>query len=242
MFDLTGKVALVTGSTQGIGFAIAEAFIKAGAQVFIHCSADEQKAERVARMLGAHGAVTADLGDAGAADSLYQRTGAVDILVLNASVQYRTPWQKIGAVELDTQLTVNFKSTLALIQRYYPDMEKKGWGRVITIGSVQEEKPHPDMAVYAATKSATVNLVRNLAKQVAPYGITVNNMAPGAIATPRNEAALSNPAYAKKVLSGIPMGYVGEPEDLAGIALLLASEAGRYITGTDMLVDGGMSL
>ena len=128
------------------------------------------------------------------------------------------------------------------MQDYYPAMKEKGWGRVITVGSVQQTKPHPDMAVYAATKCAVMSLVRNVAKQVAPYGVTVNNLSPGVIATPRNDAALSDPVYAEKVLAGIPMHFAGEPSDMAGAALLLASDAGRYITGIDLVVDGGMGL
>ena len=101
---------------------------------------------------------------------------------------------------------------------------------------------HPDMAIYAATKCAVMSLVRNVAKQVAPFGVTVNNLSPGVIATPRNDAALSDPLYAEKVMAGIPMHFAGEPSDMAGAALLLASDGGRYITGIDLVVDGGMQL
>ena len=144
--------------------------------------------------------------------------------------------------ELEKQLQVNFKSTLKLFQLYGKKMKEKRWGRLITVGSVQQYKPHKDMAVYAATKAAQMNLVTNIAKQLAPFGITVNNLAPGVIATPRNEAALSDAEYAKKVYEGIPMGYAGTAEDMAGAALLLCSDAGRYITGIDLVVDGGMKL
>lgn len=242
MFDLTGKTALVTGSTQGIGYAIAQAFVRAGAKVFVHCSREEEKAARTAREIGAYAGVAADLSDLAAARSLRDKTGDVDILVTNASVQFRTKWYEIGDEEFDKQVNVNFKSTLALMQSYYPGMKAKGFGRIITVGSVQQVKPHVDMAVYAATKSAVVNLVRNVAKQVAGEGITVNNIAPGVIATPRNADALSDPAYAAKVYAGIPMGYAGAATDLAGAALLLASEQGRYITGADIPVAGGMDL
>ncbi len=242
MFDLSKKVALVTGSTQGIGYAVAKALCAAGARVFVHCSNDLEKARRIAAELGAYGAVAADLGDSDAADTLYAATGAVDILILNASVQYRTRWDEIGETEAEHQLAVNLKSTLALMQRYYPDMKRSGWGRIVTVGSVQESRPHPDMAIYAATKCAVLSLVKNIAKQVAPYGVTVNNVAPGVIATPRNEAALSDEAYAARVLSGIPMGRVGTADEMAGAVLLLVSDAGAYITGIDLPVDGGMSL
>lgn len=242
MFDLTGKTALVTGSTQGIGKAIATAFVRAGAKVFVHCSVDEAKAMAVAKEIGASTGITADLSDLAQTRSLLAKTGDVDILVCNASAQYRAKWWEITDEQFDRQVNVNLKSTLALMQMYSPAMQNKKWGRIITIGSVQQVKPHVDMAVYAATKSAMANLVRNVAKQSAADGVTVNNIAPGVIATPRNHAALADKTYAAKVYAGIPMGYAGLAEDLAGAALLLASNEGRYITGADIPVDGGMSL
>lgn len=242
MFDLRGKTALVTGSTQGIGYAIAKAFVEAGARVFVHCSSDMEKAKRVKEEIGAFGAVTADLSKMDETASLPEKTGDVDILVLNASVQFRTHWYEIPADEFDKQINVNVKSSLLLMQLYYPTMKKKQWGRVITVGSVQQTKPHPDMAVYAASKCALMSLVKNISKQTAAEGITVNNISPGVIATPRNENALSDSVYAAKVMAGIPMGKAGAASDLAGAALLLASEAGAYITGIDLPVDGGMGL
>jgi glucose 1-dehydrogenase len=139
-------------------------------------------------------------------------------------------------------MDVNFGSCLWLIQRFAPVMQGEKWGRILTIGSVQQVRPHPEMLVYSATKSALVNLVRSLASQLASQGVTINNLAPGAIATGRNEEVLANEDYRKQVLSKIPVGFVGEPQDCAGLALLLCSEAGRYITGQDFYVDGGMSL
>jgi NAD(P)-dependent dehydrogenase (short-subunit alcohol dehydrogenase family) len=121
-------------------------------------------------------------------------------------------------------------------------MEAKRWGRILTIGSVQQVKPHPELLIYSATKLALVNLVRSLAPQLAPKGVTINNLAPGAIATGRNADVLANEEYRRKVLAKIPLGYVGEPQDCAGLALVLCSDAGRYITGADFCVDGGMSL
>ena len=242
MFDLKGKTALVTGSTQGIGYAIAKAFVEAGARVFVHCSSDLAKAEKIQSEIGAYGAVTADLSDVAQMHALHEKTGDVDILVTNASVQFRTHWDEIPTDEFDRQVNVNLKSTLLLMQDYYPAMKANGWGRIITVGSVQQSKPHPDMAIYAATKCAVMSLVRNVAKQVAPFGVTVNNLSPGVIATPRNDAALSDPVYAEKVMAGIPMHFAGEPSDMAGAALLLASDGGRYITGIDLAVDGGMQL
>lgn len=233
---------LITGSTQGIGKALANAFVQKGYEVIVHCSKDIEKAERVREEIGAHQAVICDLSKMEEVDALYAKTGDVDCLILNASVQYRTPWYEIKEDEMEAQLNVNFKSSLKLMQAYYPKMKEKGFGRIVTIGSVQQYRPHKDMAVYAATKCATVSLVENIAKQVAPFGITVNNVAPGVIVTPRNDTALADKEYREKVIAGIPVGYAGEPNDCAGAVLMLCGEQGRYITGTDIIIDGGMKL
>lgn len=242
MFSLRGKKALVTGSTQGIGYAIAKAFLAAGAEVIIHGATSEEKTRRAAEELGATRYVTKNLCDPDCAAYLKEKTGNIDILVLNASIQYRRPWDEISPEEFDTQIACNLKATLALMQAYTPAMKTKKWGRIITVGSVQEMKPHPQMAVYAASKCAQLSLVKNIAKQLAPFGITVNNLVPGVIATPRNDGALSDPAYREKVLAGIPVGYAGEADDCAPAALFLASGESRYVTGSEIVVDGGMSL
>ena len=227
-FDLTGKVALVTGSTRGIGRAIADAFEAAGA--------------RVVR----HGSRVCDLSDTAAIDAWFAglvRDGlSPDILVANASVQAKIPWEEFPVDEARREWQVNFLATLRLFQLAYPHMKERGWGRLIAVGSVNERRPHPDMCVYAATKAAQENLVRNLARQLAPEGITVNNLCPGVFATDRNRDALADPIYGPKVLGAIPMHLAAEPADAAGAALLLASDAGRYITGSTLLIDGGLSI
>ena len=242
MFDLKGKKALVTGSTQGIGFLITKTLSRAGATVFINGAECEEKVMSACNKIPGSKPALCDLSLTDCADRLYQITGDLDILVSNASIQYRTPWDKITDAEFDKQLAVNFKAALKLMQKYVPYMKSQNWGRIITIGSVQQKVPHKDMAVYAALKSAQVNMVKNIAKQLAPFGVTVNNVAPGVIETPRNYEALSDREYAKKVLDSIPCGYAGEGEDCAYQVLLLASEEGRYITGEDIFIDGGMSL
>lgn len=243
MFDLTGKKALVTGSTQGIGEAIARCFAENGAQVFIHGATSLEKCHRVSDDIGqAATPVVVNLGDVDCADKLYETTGDVDILVLNASIQFRNPWNTITPEELQKQVDVNFRASLLLIQKYAPAMLERGWGRIVLVGSVQQYKPHKDMAVYAATKEAQISLMKNLASQFAGRGVTVNGLAPGVIATPRNDAALADPQYSKAVYDKIPAGYAGEAKDCAGAALLLCSDAGRYITGIDLIVDGGMHL
>lgn len=246
LFDLTGKRALITGSTQGIGKAIAICLASYGAKVFIHGSCSMEKCQGVAddiiKIGNKAACVVADLSEDDCAKIMYEQTGDIDILILNASVQYRKAWNEITSEEFDTQVKVNFKSSYELIKLYEPYMTKNNWGRIVTVGSVQQYKPHKDMLVYASTKEAQMSMVKNLAKQLAPNGITINNMSPGVIATPRNDAALSDKEYAKKIYEGIPCGFAGKAEDCVGVVLLLCSKGGRYITGTDLIVDGGMHL
>ncbi len=233
---------LVTGSTQGIGKAIAAAFVKEGDEVIVHCSKDMEKAERIRKEIGATGAVTADLSDTSEVRGLYKKTGAVDCLILNASVQYKQQWQEITEEAIDRQFSVNVKSTLLLMQAYYPAMKENGFGRIITIGSINQNRCHPELSLYSATKCAVMRLVKNIAKEAAPFGVTVNNVSPGAIDTPRNADVYNNSDLRRKVESAIPMGRFGTPEDCAGAVLFLCGRGGDYITGADIAVDGGMSL
>ncbi|MBR2037841.1 MAG: SDR family oxidoreductase [Lachnospiraceae bacterium] len=242
MFDLKNKKVLVTGSTQGIGLALAKGFAEQGAVVFINGASGYEKCKKAAEEVPNSRIAFCSLSDAGCAEKLYEITGDIDILILNASIQYRKAWDEITSEEFDAQIKVNFKSSLELIQKYAPYMKEQGWGRILTIGSVQQYKPHKDMIVYAASKCAQMSMVENLAKQLAPFGITVNNLAPGVIETPRNTDALADKAYKEKVMAGIPCGYAGEPKDCVAGALLLCSEEGRYINGVDLVIDGGMKL
>lgn len=250
-FSLAGRRALVTGSSRGIGAALARTFAAAGADVAVHFTGQVAPAEEVAAAVRALGrrscAVQADLGAddgparayAGAVDGL---GGPPDILVCNASVQQPTEWLKVGRADFAQQVNVNFRATLELCQLAAPAMIQRHWGRILTVGSVQELRPHPHMIVYAGTKCAQTSLARNLAKQLGVHGITVNNLAPGVILTDRNVDRLRDAAYAAKFLAAIPAGRFGEPADCAGAALLLCSDAGRYITGQNLFVDGGLSL
>ena len=233
---------LVTGSTQGIGKAIAEAFVKRGDDVIIHCSSDMKKAERVCEEIGGCSAVVADLSNPDEIKGLYGKTGDVDCLILNASVQYKETWDHISEENIDKQFAVNVKSTLMLIQDYCPSMKEKGFGRIVTIGSVNQHRQHPELIMYAATKCAVMSLVKNIAKRVAPFGVTVNNVAPGAIATPRNAEVYNDEEKRRAVEAVIPMGRFGTPDDCVGTVLMLCSESGSYITGTDIIIDGGMRL
>ena len=242
MADFKGKKVLITGSTQGIGLEIARQFSECGAVVYINGAASEEKINNVVKSISNSRPALCDLSNPDCAEILYEITGDIDILILNASIQYRKAWDEISDEEFDRQIAVNFKSSLKLIQKYVPYMKEQKWGRVVTVGSVQQAKPHKDMLVYAASKAAQHNMVMNLAKQLAPFNITVNNVAPGVIETSRNFDALADEEYVKTVLAGIPCGHIGKAKDCAGLMLLLCSDEGKYMTGENIFIDGGMKL
>jgi glucose 1-dehydrogenase len=250
LFSLSGRRALVTGSSRGIGAAIAEALAEAGADVVIHCTHDSEAARQVAAGAAALGVrapfVAADLAQDGAAKELFHAAvaalGGLDIVVLNASLQIPRDWLSITRGELEQQVAVDYRSSLELLQLAAPMMCERRWGRLLTIGSVQEAKPHPQMLVYSSLKNAQTGLILSLAKQLAPHGVTANNLAPGVIDTDRTRSRLTDAAYVQRVVAAIPAGCIGAPADCAGAALLLCSDAGRYITGQNLFVDGGMSL
>lgn len=245
-YGVKGHLALVTGSSRGIGSAIALELARGGADVIVHCSHPSEQAEDIAARIRAMGrsstVIAADLTQEEGIRSLAAACRDVDILVLNASLQIKKDWQDITQEDYIRQTNCNYYASLVLMQAVVPAMEAKGWGRIVTIGSVQELKPHPQMLVYSSSKCAQTGLMRSLAGQLAPKGITVNNVAPGVIYTDRNKEALSDEAYARKVSASIPAGFYGEKEDLAGIVRLLCSDFGRYITGQNIFVDGGKSL
>lgn len=248
--DLTGKLALVTGSSRGIGRAIALGLARQGAALYVHATGETPQMLETLHLLAALGAkaqaVYGDFAEVAAAGKITAQMaeafGMPDILILNASYQIRSPWMEITPEAFDTQMHIDCLSSLQLMQRCVPAMQQKGWGRIITVGSVQQVKPHPEMAVYAAAKQAQLSITQNLALQLAPLGITVNNFAPGTIFTDRNLDALSDVAYRQKVEHDIPVGFIGTPEDCVAPVIMLCSEEARYLTGVDLLADGGKHL
>ena len=242
MFDLKGRTALVTGSTQGIGFEIARLLSKQGAKVFVTGAESAEKCIKACEMIPNSIPVRANLLKTEDIDRLYEETGDVDILVLNASIQYKRKWNEFTLEEYDIQMNCNVKSSYLLIKKYAEGMKNKGWGRIVTIGSVNQYNQHPELSLYGVTKAAQMKMVENFAPLFAPYGITINNVAPGAINTPRNAEALSDKAFKEKMEKSIPCGYIGEPKDISPAVLLLCSDEGNYITGAEIKIDGGMSL
>ena len=250
LFKLTGKTALVTGSSQGIGRAIALALAENGANIVLNYRSNRLLAEETAKEISALGVKCwlweYDLLSDTITDDFIrfkeEHAIRVDVLVLNASVQVRREWNEVSHDDFSSQMNVNVRASLELIQCCVPDMERNRWGRILTIGSVQQYRPSRQMIVYAASKAAQRNMVKTLAWQLGTKGITINNLAPGVIDTARNKEALAGESFRKNFESHIPLGMVGRSGDMAAMALLLCSDGGRYITGDDILVDGGLNI
>ena len=250
MFDLKGKTALVTGSSQGIGRSVALLLAEHGARVIINWRSNDEVAARTMADLDAMNAsyltwkydLSSDTVREDFEKFMKDNGVKVDILVVNASVQVRNSWENITAEEFDTQMHTNLRASLSLIQACVPGMREKHWGRIVTVGSVQQYRPNTAMAVYAASKAGQRNLVMTLSVQLAADGITINNVAPGVVDTIRNVKVLSDPAYKAKILRSIPVGFAASPDDIAPAIILLCSDEGKYITGVDLPIDGGMSI
>jgi NAD(P)-dependent dehydrogenase (short-subunit alcohol dehydrogenase family) len=257
-FSMSGRRALVTGGSISIGRAIALAFGDAGADVAVHYAkgADaafgkSEAAEATAREIRDGGRrsclIEADFGIAGEAhrtvEAATKTLGRLDVLVICASIQYRTPFEAMTPEQIERQIQINFKATIELLQAALLPMKQHGWGRVLTIGSINQTTPEAELSVYAALKSAQHNLAINLARQYAPFGVTVNNLSPGLIATERNRWRQADAkAWAEIERGSSPMARAGTPDEVAGAALLLCSEAGSFITGADLQVTGGRHL
>lgn len=245
-FSLSGRTALVTGSSRGIGRAIAFALGRAGAGVAFHGASDSPALRDSVAAARAEGidAVrrVADLGDPAACDRLAAECATADILVLNASVQSYGTLESFDDAAFDRMVRTNLRSSFALVRAFGPAMAARGWGRIVSIGSVNQARPAPRLAVYAATKAAQKNLVLTAAKEWAARGVTVNSVSPGVIVTDRNSGVLADPSFAGPLRESVPAKRFGTPEDCAGIVLALCSDACSYVTGADVPVDGGFSL
>lgn len=251
LFDsLKGKRVLITGSSRGIGKALAAGFAENQANVAIHGIKKCENSDKTIAELSRYGTkivgVYGDLSDPKTPGKLVADTvkelGGIDILICNASVQIRNQWLEITDEEMQFQTQVNFFNTIKLIQSAVPYMLENGWGRIITIGSTQQEKPHPEMLIYSATKCAVRNAVQSIALQLADKNITVNNVSVGVVNTDRNSEVLKNEEYYNTVKNRNPVKFIGEPEDCVSSVLMLASKSGRYITGDNIHVDGGRNI
>jgi NAD(P)-dependent dehydrogenase (short-subunit alcohol dehydrogenase family) len=248
-FDLSNRVALITGSGRGIGLAIAQSFADAGATVAIQdidldvAKSEAQKiTQAVGRAIALGGDITILDDVTGLIPQVVKELGTLDILVNNASIQFQAPWLELKAEQIEEVFRADLTAPLLLCQQAARIFAPKKWGRIINIGSVQQRQGTVDMLPYSLAKAAMEKLTTAIARDLAPKGITVNQIAPGIIDTMRNHEYLSTEEKRRRAAQYILMGRVGQPCDCAGIALLLASEAGSYITGQSIYVDGGIGL
>lgn len=256
---LAGKVALVTGSSQGIGQGIVLALAEAGADVVINYRSNPDGAEDtlkkvtaiggkcyLARCRPAHGhIVQADLGSVAMVRDLIAESighfGKLDILVNNAGIEKHAPFWEVTEADYDAVLNVNLKGVFFATQTFVQHLlETKRPGKIINISSVHEDLPFPNFTAYCVSKGGLKMLTRNLAIELGRSGITINNVAPGAIETPINTKLLNDPEKLGALLNQIPLGRLGQPQDVAALVTFLASAAADYITGSTFFVDGGL--
>lgn len=257
-FSMAGRRALVTGGSLSIGRAIVLAFADAGADVAVQYAAsadaslqDKDATKVLAGELEARGTkhafIESDFFQKGEGTRTVHEAerllGGVDVLVLCASVQKRESFTEISDYELERQRRINFDASVELLKAGVPGMRSRGWGRILTIGSINQTNPEIELAIYAALKAAQHNLAINLAHHLAPYGVTVNNLSPGLTATARNAwRRVDANKWVEIQAKANPMGRAGNPEEMAGAALLLCSDAGSFITGADLQATGGEHL
>jgi len=250
LFSLTGKVAIVTGSTRGIGRAIVEQLALAGAKVVVS-SRKEEACEKTVGELKAAGleaiAVPCNVGYKDQCERLVQTTlatwGRVDVLVLNAAINpYFGTMQDMSDEVFDKMIATNVKAQLWLCKLVCPQMAERGEGAIIIISSIAGLRGNSKQGMYGLCKAADIQLARNLALEWGPQGIRANAISPGLVKTDFARVLYEDPERLKRRLSAIALGRLGEPNDIAGLAVCLASDAGRYITGQNLVADGGETI
>lgn len=246
---LAGKVAVISGSGSGIGQAIAIRFASEGATVVVNYldkpeGADETKAKAEAaggKAITVQGDVTKVADNQRLIDEAYKQLGRCDILVNNAGIEIGADFWDVTEKDYDAVLDVNLKGAFFLSQAFVRRLrEAKQPGRIINISSVHEDMVFPHFASYCAAKGGMRMLMRDLAVELGPLGITVNNIAPGAISTPMNASMMANKEQLNALLANIPLGRMGTVDDVSSVALFLASEDGSYVTGSTYFTDGGL--
>jgi glucose 1-dehydrogenase len=256
---LDGKIALVTGSSQGIGQSIVLRLAQEGADVVINYRSHPEGAqETLAKVQEAGGnchmaqcpsaegvTIQADLGKVDEVRQLVAESiehfGKLDILVNNAGVEKRAPFWEVEETDYDSVMDINLKGVFFATQAFVQHLiATKRPGKIINISSVHEELPFPNFTAYCTSKGGVKMFTRNLAVELGPLGITINNVAPGAIETPINTKLLNDPEKLGALLKNIPLGRLGQPQDVASMVAFLSSADADYITGSTFVVDGGL--
>ena len=248
MFDLTGKRALITGSSQGIGFALARGLAGAGAEIILN-GRDQSKLDTAAEILQGDGAkvysLTFDVTDheavRAAVDGFETKVGSIDILINNAGMQYRTELHNFPADAFERLLQTNVASVFHVGQAVARHMIDRKQGKIINIASVQTALARPGIAPYTATKGAVGNLTKGMATDWAQYGINCNASAPGYFDTPLNAALVADDEFSAWLAKRTPAGRWGEVQELVGAAVFLASAAATFVNGHTLYVDGGIT-
>ncbi|MGB8817761.1 MAG: SDR family oxidoreductase [Rhizobiaceae bacterium] len=248
LFDLTGKRALVTGSGQGIGLALAQGLAAHGAAVVLNGRTEGPLRAAAAEMAGEgikasvsvfdvtdHSAVSKGV------DRIEAEEGPIDILINNAGMQFRAPLEDFPDDKWQQMLQTNISSVFYTGQAVARHMIKRGRGKIINIASVQSELARPNIAPYTATKGAVRNLTKGMATDWAKYGLNVNAIAPGYFKTPLNQALVDNPEFSTWLEKRTPAGRWGDVDELTGAAVFLASEAATFVNGHILYVDGGIT-
>jgi glucose 1-dehydrogenase len=248
---LAGKVAIVTGSGSGIGKSIAIRLASEGASLVVDyrnhidqaqdtkSKAEAEAAGGKAILVQADVSILADTQNL--VDQAYKQLGRCDILVNNAGIEIESPFWDVTEKDYDAVLNVNLKGAFFLTQAFVRRLrEAKLPGRVINISSVHEDMVFPNFSTYCVSKGGMRMLARDLAVELGPLNITVNNIAPGAIATPINTNMMANKTQLDALLANIPLGRMGTTEEVAGLTLFLASDDGAYCTGSTFIIDGGL--
>ena len=247
--DLAGRVALVTGAARGLGFAIARGLAGAGAHVVLNgrdASALESARAALARDDDGTTVATFDVTDRdavrAAVDDLTQRLGGIDILVNNAGIQRRHPIAAFPPEDWDAIIATNLTAPFVVAQAVIPGMVARGRGAIVNVASLMSELGRPSIVPYTAAKGGVRQLTRGLATELGPTGVRVNAIAPGYFLTEMNRALIDDPSFDGWVRGRTPMRRWGNPDELAGLAVFLCSDAASYITGQTIFVDGGMSI
>jgi gluconate 5-dehydrogenase len=248
LFDLTGKRALITGSSRGIGFALARGLAGAGAEIVLN-GRDESRLGKAAESLKTEGATVyslpfdaADHGAVKAAvDGFEASTGTLDILINNAGMQHRTPLEDFDPADFERLMQTNVSTVFNVGQAVARHMIARGKGRIVNICSVQSALARPGIAPYTASKGAVANLTKGMATDWAKHGLQVNGLAPGYFETELNAALVADPEFTAWLAKRTPAGRWGKVEELVGAAIFLCGDSASFVNGHILYVDGGIT-